>query len=292
MKFELTSLTDYSDDAVLAELRRVSALVPGPVLTSANFSRLARVSASTLRHRFGDWRKALEAAGLGHRFDASTEAFTREEIVDALRRTAEAVGRPAVTKRDLREHTRISDRPIRRLFGSYRRALQAAGLEQVPGGVRYTDEECYENLLDVWTAHGRQPKISEMKSAPSSVGPKAYILRWGGWRAALAAFVARVNLDLPAAEPAPDPTSDAVRGSAPAVVRRSPRGVSLGLRWAVMKRDRFRCVLCGRSPATHPVTLEVDHILAWSLGGETVVSNLRSLCHDCNLGKGASRGDA
>ena len=56
------------------------------------------------------------------------------------------------------------------------------------------------------------------------------------------------------------------------------------LRYDVMKRDGFRCVLCGRS-ASDMVKLHVDHIKPISKGGKTELSNLRTLCQDCNLGK-------
>ncbi len=56
------------------------------------------------------------------------------------------------------------------------------------------------------------------------------------------------------------------------------------LRYDVMKRDGFKCVLCGRS-ADDGVKLHVDHILPVAKGGKTVMSNLRTLCEDCNLGK-------
>ena len=52
----------------------------------------------------------------------------------------------------------------------------------------------------------------------------------------------------------------------------------------VMKRDGFRCVICGRS-AKDGVTLHVDHIIPVSKGVKTEMSNLRTLCSDCNLGK-------
>ena len=60
--------------------------------------------------------------------------------------------------------------------------------------------------------------------------------------------------------------------------------MSAGLRYDVMKRDGFRCVLCGRG-ADNGVKLHVDHILPVSKGGKTVMNNLRTLCSDCNLGK-------
>ena len=59
------------------------------------------------------------------------------------------------------------------------------------------------------------------------------------------------------------------------------------LTFMVHQRDGFKCVKCGRSPATHPGTvLEVDHKRPRSRGGLTIYSNLRTLCRKCNLGKG------
>ena len=61
----------------------------------------------------------------------------------------------------------------------------------------------------------------------------------------------------------------------------------LGLRYQVLKRDRFRCVKCGRSPATElNINLHIDYIVPFSLGGKTIIDNLQATCQDCNLGKG------
>ena len=62
--------------------------------------------------------------------------------------------------------------------------------------------------------------------------------------------------------------------------------MSASLRYDVMKRDGFRCVLCGAS-ARDGIKLHVDHILPVSKGGKTELSNLRTLCERCNLGKRA-----
>ena len=56
------------------------------------------------------------------------------------------------------------------------------------------------------------------------------------------------------------------------------------LRYQIMKRDHFRCVICGAS-AEEGARLHVDHIQPVSKGGKTVESNLRTLCDKCNLGK-------
>ena len=57
------------------------------------------------------------------------------------------------------------------------------------------------------------------------------------------------------------------------------------LRYTILKRDGFRCRLCGRS-ADDGVKLHVDHIIPVSKGGETTPDNLRTLCDECNQGKG------
>lgn len=62
------------------------------------------------------------------------------------------------------------------------------------------------------------------------------------------------------------------------------RMMTQSLRYDIMKRDNFRCVLCGRG-AEDGVKLHVDHIIPVSKGGKTVRSNLRTLCEDCNIGK-------
>jgi 5-methylcytosine-specific restriction endonuclease McrA len=56
------------------------------------------------------------------------------------------------------------------------------------------------------------------------------------------------------------------------------------LRYDVMKRDGFKCVLCGAT-AADGAKLQVDHIFPVSKGGRTEMSNLRTLCKNCNLGK-------
>ena len=64
------------------------------------------------------------------------------------------------------------------------------------------------------------------------------------------------------------------------------RLITPSLRYDIMKRDGFRCVICGRG-ADDGVKLHVDHIKPVSKGGLSTPSNLRTLCQDCNLGKSA-----
>jgi hypothetical protein len=61
--------------------------------------------------------------------------------------------------------------------------------------------------------------------------------------------------------------------------------VSAKTRFDVLKRDRFTCSYCGRTPPE--VLLHVDHIIPRADGGPDDFENLTAACSDCNLGKGA-----
>ena len=57
------------------------------------------------------------------------------------------------------------------------------------------------------------------------------------------------------------------------------------LRMSVIKRDGYRCRVCGRSPSEHvDVELHVHHIRPWAAGGVTEQANLITLCHTCHNG--------
>jgi hypothetical protein len=152
-------------------------------------------------------------------------------------------------------------------------------------------------MLAVWTHYGRPPKHQDMSKEPAIVGPKAYIRRFGTWRKALAAFVDRGSRDddpnpdagLDLQQPVPALSDAAVKEAkrVDIAVPEDRRDIPLGLRFRVLNRDRFRCVLCGDSPSGNlQCKLRVDHIVPWSRGGKTRDDNLRSLCEPCNLGRG------
>lgn len=74
--------------------------------------------------------------------------------------------------------------------------------------------------------------------------------------------------------------------SSPVNTYKKRKAVPAGLRYKVLARDGFKCVLCGASPKkSDEVQLHVDHILPVSKGGTNAMENLRTLCAVCNLGK-------
>jgi hypothetical protein len=309
--FVLNRLTEYTDEAILSELRRVADAVPNGPITAAVIGKHGRVGAATIRSRFATLGRALEAAGLAHR---STEVLktrggqiatklSNDDVLKALRELAGRLGKDTLTGDDVDLHLPFSSDILRKRWGTVRSAFESAGVGVTKLGRRYTDEECFNNMLAVWTHHGRPPMHKEMSQIPSVVGGKAYMLRFGTWNKALAAFVERVNLDRypEAAEDSETPnlkfensklaTAGAIStGSAetgPVENASDRRDIPIGLRFRVFHRDRFKCVICGDHPARNSeCVLHVDHIVPWSRGGKTREDNLRTLCARCNVGRG------
>jgi hypothetical protein len=217
--------------------------------------------------------------------------MSNADLISELKRVHALVGTEWLTSDDFNAHSVTSEEAVRRRFGTFRKGLDAAGIPNHPFKMRqFTDQECFENIAEVWTRYGRPPQYREMFQAPSSIQGKTYVTRWGTWRKTLKAFVDWANVD---GESQKSDEPEAVAGVVQEPTKRTERAqadcreVRPGLRFKVFMRDRFRCLACGRSPATHlNVELHADHILAVANDGKTTLENLQTLCQDCNLGKG------
>lgn len=67
------------------------------------------------------------------------------------------------------------------------------------------------------------------------------------------------------------------------VSNRNRRIFNLSERRAIWLASSGKCAMCGRLLSA---TWEADHIIAFSLGGETILSNGQALCQQCNRRKG------
>lgn len=285
--FELKTLEDYSDEALLNELRRVASELHGQRLTHERFNELARVHSTTVRYRFGSWKNALDIAGINETIAPRAKTLSREDVINVLHAHAKDFPNTPVTQVEIAKRLGVNHTTISKKYGKFKKLLEESGISPVPLGRRYTEEECFENIINLWTHYGRQPHFAELKKPPSKVGSKAYVLRWGGWRASLGAFIKHVNRESSQVPILMDENREQIN-SLPQKDTTISRSISLSLRYKVLCRDRFKCVICGRSPAKDMnIELHIDHIVPWSKGGQNTEQNLRTLCFDCNLGKGA-----
>jgi len=197
-----------------------------------------------------------------------------EELIEDLLRVAKEGGKNKVTIDEYNERGRFHNTTLTRRFGSWLKALEKAGLEKTRN-LNISNEELFENLVEVWTNLGKQPKYSDLTKEVSQYSSATYEKRFGTWRKALEAFVNWVN----------EGTLPEIRTSSPQKSKRAtPRNINWRLRAMVLMKDGAKCKLCGATPQDG-AKLHVDHIIPWARGGETVLDNLQILCEKCNIGK-------
>ena len=297
-----------TDNEVLDEIKRAAKTVDKNILTMSYFDKNSEISHGTVARRFGSWQNALAKAGLEHQYSGKIitdnmkgprpRPLTDDEILLELKRIATLLSKTTVTVEDVKRHSNImSSTVVSRRFGSWTKAMEKAGLKISEMYRRkYSEEEYFESLLNVWTQHGRQPKYSEMDVPPSKISAGAYASHFGSWHKALEAFVSRMNQDEKEFEQVDQKEKiedKSVSKKQTEIIRVKTiitagdrRDIGLGLRYKVLSRDNFKCVRCGRNPATNPIVeLHVDHKIPFSMGGKTIFENLETKCKECNLGK-------
>ena len=213
--------------------------------------------------------------------------YSDDELVARLLEFSKRSDSSFISGKAFEEATDISEGTITNHFGSWQSFCAKAGLCSRYQR-RVSRENLFENLDRVWLQLGRQPRAKEMRQPLSAISISRYYKEFRcSWYHICIEFLADKS-GASSSEIERESRMNIPRPSA----RKTNRGVSLSLRYKVLKRDSFRCVKCGSSPAiTHGGVLHVDHADAWANGGETVLENLQTLCENCNLGK-SNRRDA
>lgn len=201
-----------------------------------------------------------------------------EELLIDLRNVAQILQSNTVTTQEYNTYGTYHSTTLYRRFGSWETSLLKAGLELSRSKLNIPTESLLKEILDVWQKIGKQPTYESMnKFGKFSAG--TYDNRFGSWNDSLLAFEKYINND-------EIQELNRLKAKKSTSSHETKRSINLRLRYKVLKRDDFKCVYCGDSPANKSgVELEIDHIIPWSKGGETVLSNLQTLCKKCNIGK-------
>lgn len=204
---------------------------------------------------------------------SNAKYFDDEALLIDLNKVAKLLDKNKITQLEYQEFGQFSKSTFHNRFGSWNEALKLAkldtNLEQ-----NINDIELFDNLEIVWKKLERQPKYSEMVKPLSKYSIKPYDSRFGGWLNACKAFLEYQKNDIE--------FKKSIK-----VKSKSTRYINEKIRLKILKRDNYRCIKCGRSPATHlDIALHIDHIQPFSKGGDNSEENLQVLCNKCNLGKG------
>ena len=220
-----------------------------------------------------------------------------DEAIVVVKRVALMCGKTTLTKQEYDKYGKFHSTTLVQHIGKWNTILAIVGMKaNVNRG--FTNEELFEEIERVWVLLGRQPTTTDIKNGVSKYSLQSYARRFGGWRAALQAFVNYIDSDIQREEDIEKDKEQKQEDSCNVVMEvahdvdierkqhTTPREINLRTRFKVFQRDKFRCCICGASPATDPsVELHIDHIIPWSKGGETVIENLQTLCSKCNIGK-------
>jgi hypothetical protein len=282
-RFELdVNRRNIPDDVLLDDLKTVAASLKQPSVTGREYDKYGTYNKSSLIKRFGGWSDALKKAGLVVKHHNA--GVGAEDAIADLRGVAANLRKESVTQDEYSRGGHFSPGPLIRHFGSWFKALEAAGLKPTRN-LNIPQQLLFENLEKMWRTLGRQPKYTEVEKPFSAYSGGTYEARFGSWRKALEAFVQFINSDKEIEKPTLKQKMEGITEQR-MVNRKTSRAINLRLRFRVLQRDNFTCRACGKSPATVPgLTLHVDHKRPWSKDGETVIENLQTLCEACNLGK-------
>jgi hypothetical protein len=221
--------------------------------------------------------------------------ISKDVVLGELRRIGLIFENQYFGKRDFDQHSTLcKSTKVIDTFGSWEKALLEIGISEK--GVRSTrkdkidDQDLIKEMVRIWKLLGHRPSKAEWESLETRFGYTTIKQRFLGWTNACNEALRVLNLNFEEGCGIEN-VEGATLPSNPKVTRRisteEKRNIPLKLRLKILRRDMYKCVFCGRNPSTDSsVELHIDHILPFSLGGKTEEDNLRTLCRECNIGRG------
>jgi hypothetical protein len=227
--------------------------------------------------------------------------INKDRIVCELEAAAKKNNYSDFREDDFDKVASISSYTVYREFGSWQNALnflakhlKSKGIDFKPTSRRssYSEKELFDEMERIWLKIGHQPSKDEWLGSDYKISYDTYFRHFGSWQNTCLKFIEAKSGNVPI----PDDSSEnelvkevnRANNGKKEFIRNSSnvRTISLSLRLKVLSRDKFRCVFCGKSPATDIGTkLHIDHVIPFSKGGKSTIENLQTLCEDCNLGK-------
>ena len=226
---------------------------------------------------------------MGFRLERSrTDKIPKEEIIKELKRVAELFNYRKFGWREFDEvSTLCKSYCVKRNFGSWNKALDSIGISLKEKSKReFSNQDLFVEMERIWKITGHRPSRIEWETSQPNIGYNTYKKYFGGWTNACLKFIEYKTGENIQHEVDKKCNANITKQAESKGIRRKKRDVPLRLRLRVLRRDGYKCVLCGRAPAFDKgVVLHVDHILPVAKGGSTTLDNLQTLCKECNLGK-------
>jgi len=114
--------------------------------------------------------------------------MNREELVAELKRVASLVGKEGISRSEFKRHGRVSSWLVEKTFGTWNKALEAAGLVPIDRFKRIADSELEEEFRRVCAKLGKVPTRNEFAIA-SKFSADVYEKRFRNWANVVAHYV-------------------------------------------------------------------------------------------------------
>ena len=231
-----------------------------------------------------------------HRIDK----ISRDKIIEELNLVAKHFQYKDFKKKDFDKVSEISGSTVIREFGTWEKALtflknhlKQQGIELKPSNRKsrkqYTEQQLFDEMERIWKSVGHRPSINEWNACGPKISFATYMRYFDGWQNACLKFIeykmgGSILSDDEMAIDQGGKRKEYEDSNEPKLDK--SRTIPLGIRLKVLDRDNFRCMFCGRSPATDlGVKLHIDHIVPLAKGGNNDMCNLQILCEKCNKKK-------
>jgi len=156
MDYNIKRLSDYSDDRLLNEIKRVAIELDKDTLTIREFDLRSRVHSATIVKRFGFWSAALKKAGLSvniHRNPSS------EELFGEIEKVWNRLGRQPKSE-EMKQFGKFSLKPYQTRFGGWIKALEEFS-KWKKKEQEYNTKDLEETLLDTFPDQPRKKLVSK-----------------------------------------------------------------------------------------------------------------------------------
>ena len=183
--------TDYSDEELIEMLREFAEKLGKTPSIKDLRKDPSMPSAKAYRDHFGKWNNALKAAGL--QINLTYCDLTDEEMLEALRKLAEKLGKTPTHRDTKKESSMPSANAYIQRFGTWNNALKLAGLQVNKKHRHMTDEELLEALRKLAKKLGKTPRQQDLSKDSSMPSSATYIKRFGGWNNAIRMAGLQIN---------------------------------------------------------------------------------------------------
>jgi hypothetical protein len=109
-----------------------------------------------------------------------SDAVTKEEIIEELKRVANLLGKNQVSRSEFTRHSKITSSCVERTFGTWNKAVEAAGLVPATMFFKLSDDKLAQEFSRVRQQLGKIPTRTEFV-IHGRHSPTVYERRFGSW---------------------------------------------------------------------------------------------------------------